>query len=219
MDSGTTWTETPLPSVTQTWSISNIRGTLDNVHAIYRQNDNLGYIIRFDGTNWTPVHTNTQSAPYALTMLSPNEGYYTTCWGWGRWDGQRWSWSGYQFDFCDVHAVWGARDDSSRLHLYTVGTQNQGYGVRVWKFDETNGNFGCKYCTVFSDGSGWWVGYAHAVWGSGPNDVYVAGHLAPQVGQPWGGRLYHYDGVGWSQDGHRNDSPHQFRRVARHGGG
>ncbi|MBI1881727.1 MAG: cadherin-like domain-containing protein [Chloroflexi bacterium] len=87
--------------------------------------------------------------------------------------------------------------------MYTVGNNNFGNGVRVWRFNEATQSFGCKFCYVFSDGTQPYTGTALGIWGSGPNDIYVIGVIKdpPQPGAsgPTDGRLYHFDGTSWQQ--------------------
>ncbi|MGH3104540.1 MAG: thrombospondin type 3 repeat-containing protein [Gaiellaceae bacterium] len=193
---GMTWSEDPLPAEVGSNHVRDLTGTPGNVHANTGAN-----IIRFDGTSWgvsftPPVDPATNPNPYTITLISANEGYYVTCWGWGPWNGVSWSFNGAQFDFCDPRDIWGTRDGNGALHLYAVGANNFENGVRVWRFDEATQSFGCKFCFAFSDGSGFLIGTAHGIWGSGPDDIYVIGHLQPDPGS---GRLYHFDGSTWSR--------------------
>jgi hypothetical protein len=91
------------------------------------------------------------------------------------------------------------RDTSGALQLYAVGSHNFADGDYVWRFDEAAQSFGCKYCTVFGEGSGFDLGYALGIWGAAPDDIYVVGSLAEVSGGPRAGRLYHYDGTNWSR--------------------
>ncbi|MBI2913102.1 MAG: hypothetical protein HYY03_04200, partial [Chloroflexi bacterium] len=165
-DGGANWTPQVLPAEVGVNGLGDISGTPGNVHVI------VGgvRIIRFDGIGWSTIFTSpfVNANPYALTVLSANEGYYVTCWGWGSWNGVSWTFNGVQFDFCDLAAVWGIRDGGGALHLYTVGNNNFSNGVRVWKFNEVTPpicvppgspcSFGSKYGYVFADGSGYDVG-------------------------------------------------------------
>ena len=192
-DGGANWSEDPLPSVVGARPITHLSGTPGNVHALAATN----FILRFDGSAWSTVFSgfdDSQGKPQALTLLSANEGYFVTCWGWGRWDGTVWTFHGVQSSFCDVNSVWGTRDASGALHLYTVGNQNFSNGVRVWRFDEQSQSFAST--PVFSDGNGANAGSGDGIWGSGPNDVYVIGRLEPG---PSNGRLYHFDGTSWQR--------------------
>ncbi len=204
-DGGANWTPQVLPPEVGVNGLGDISGTPGNVHV-----NGHTYIIRFDGSGWNTVFTSPSvyANVYTLTVLSPNEGYYTTCWGWGRWNGASWTFNGIQFDFCDVNSVWGIRDGVGALHLYTAGNNNFSNGVRVWKFNEVTPpvcvppgspcSFGSKFGYVFSDGSGANAGSAAGIWGSGPNDIYVIGNLPNQPG-PSNGRIYHFDGTPWQQ--------------------
>src|SRR2546430_3590270 len=132
-------------------------------------------------------------------MLSPNEGYYVTCWGWGRWDGSSWRFYGRQFDSCDVQGTWAIRDGTGQLHWYAVGDNQFANGVRVWKFDESTQSFGGRTNTVFAEGNGIDIGSATGVWGSAVDDVYVIGELAAVSSGARAGRIYHFDGGAWSR--------------------
>jgi hypothetical protein len=195
-DGGNTWTSQVLPvEMGPDNYVYHMSGTPGNVHGHVSRS----VIIRFDGSDWQQIY-DAAHGPYALTVLSANEGYYVSCWGWGSWDGASWSFNGVQFDFCDVNSLWGVRDSGGALHLYAAGSNNFENGVRVWRFDEATQSFGSKYGYVFSDGSGAWAGQAigNGIWGSGPDDIYVLGRIGP-----WGandsGRLYHFDGTSWSR--------------------
>jgi len=201
-DGGATWAPQALPAEVGVNGLADISGTPGNVHVIVG-GDAAGNhrIIRFDGTNWSIVFTGNSDAtgkPNGLTLLSANEGYFVTCWGWGRWNGVSWTFNGIQFDFCDIASVWGVRDGGGALHMYTVGNNNFSNGVRVWKFNEASQSFGSKFGYVFADGCCAFNGSAGGVWGSGPNDVYVVGNL-PGVEPAHPGRLYHFDGTAWAR--------------------
>ncbi|MEE9284748.1 MAG: hypothetical protein V3V35_03360 [Dehalococcoidia bacterium] len=195
-DGGSTWTPQVLPAEVGVKSVGDISGTPGNVHAEVAASD----IIRFDGSAWQHIYMNPHG-PYSLTLLSANEGYYVTCWGWGSWDGVSWSFNGVQFDFCDVwNGLWGTRDAGGALHLYAAGNTNFERGVRVWKFNEATQSFGSKCGFVFGDPPSCpgpsFTGQAHGIWGSAPDDIYVAGRIEPG---PNNGRVYHYDGTAWQR--------------------
>src|SRR5438094_1390776 len=78
-DGGQSFTDQALPVEAITNEVRGFAGTLDNVHAIV----DGGRIIRFDGSNWSLIYEDTLENVHAHTMLSPNEGYYVKCWGWG----------------------------------------------------------------------------------------------------------------------------------------
>lgn len=195
LNRGQSWEEQRLPGELGNHALATISGTPGNVHL----NDSGGHIFRFDGSGWSTVFSDPAEFVYALTLLTGTEGYYVTCWGWGRWDGGGWAFHGVQFDFCDVSALWGVRDGANRLHLYAVGNNNFSNGVRVWRFDEAAGTFGSKSGYVFADGDGFDVGGASGVWGSGANDVYVIGGLAASSGGVRSGRIYRYNGATWER--------------------
>jgi len=76
-DAGQSFTDQVLPVEAITNEVREFAGTLDNVHAIV----DGGRVIRFDGANWSLIYEDTLEHVHAHTMLSPNEGYYVTCWG------------------------------------------------------------------------------------------------------------------------------------------
>jgi hypothetical protein len=194
-DGGASWIEDALPISLGGRSLDSMSGTPGNVHLLAYDS----YIFRFDGSAWSLVFSGFDDGagkPYALSVLSPTDGYFVSCWGWGRWNGSTWTFHGIQFDFCDAYSLWGQRDGQGHLHLYAAGSNNFQNGVRVWRFDEVTQSFGSKFGFVFSDGNGFNVGSANGIWGSGPNDIYVIGRLEPE---PNDGRLYHFDGITWQQ--------------------
>ena len=192
-NSGQTWALQSLPPVNG--YLRKLSGTANNIHV----NTQGGQIIRFDGTAWSISFSDAVDYPYTLDVSAATEGYYVTCWGWGRWNGSQWSFTGRQFDFCDVYDTWWMRDGAGNLHWYAVGNNNFSNGIRIWRFDTNTMSFVCKVCYVFSDGSAQNTGSAVAVWGSAPDDVYLGGGLATSSGGHRTGRLYHYDGANWSQ--------------------
>ncbi|MBI1877252.1 MAG: hypothetical protein HYR94_03300, partial [Chloroflexi bacterium] len=101
VDGGGTWTPQVLPAEVGFNDLIDISGTPGNVHVIA----GINHILRFDGTSWSTLFsgfTDDQGKPYALTLLSATEGYFVSCWGWGRWNGTSWTFNGRQFDFCDI---------------------------------------------------------------------------------------------------------------------
>lgn len=185
---GTNWTQQTLPPETAGQQLGTVGGTVSNIQVVVSD----GSIIRFDGAAWTTIFSDPVESVNAHTMLSATEGYYVTCWGWGAWNGARWRFNGRQFDFCDVSATWALRDGNG-LHWYAVGDNNGANGVRVWQFDPEAQSFDGKTNFVFADGNSPGLGTANGVWGSAADDVYVIGSLAGA------GRVYHFDGTGWSQ--------------------
>jgi hypothetical protein len=205
---GVTWTQQTLPSQIGNNRIGGLTGTPNNIHASAGDNT----ILRFDGSSWSALDAgrpSNASSPGPVTMLSANEGYYTTCWGWGSWDGASWTYHPNGFDFCDVSQIWGMRDASNNLVLYTGGNNNFSNGVRVWKLQGST--FGSKGGYVFGDPTdgpydfggvlcgGGSYGYATGVWGSAPNDIWVTGKLGVSTTDCTGtGHVYHYDGSAWA---------------------
>ena len=130
VNNGGTWTKQSLPNQIGNAYVWSLTGTSNNIQASAGSNT----IIRFDGTNWNALNaggTVNGDAPGAMTLLSPTEGYYSTCWGWGAWNGSSWTFHADGFDFCDVSSIWGKRDTAGNLGLYTAGNNNFSNGVRV----------------------------------------------------------------------------------------
>jgi PKD repeat protein len=197
IDQGITWVQQTLPAESSGFLLTSIKGSAGNLHVrANRDGYSPNYIFRFNGINWDTFEIASDHFP-PLTMLSDTEGYYLTCWGWGRWNGSTWQYHGDQFDFCDVYDMWGTRDQDNQLQLYAIGANNYNNGIRVWKFNEGSQSFGSKNEFAFQDGTS---GRGEAIWGSGPKDIYVAGVVGDwQNNDPTGGRLYHYDGVTWQR--------------------
>lgn len=195
LDGGTNWIEQVLPLEATNREFRTLSGTVGNIQVVA----DGGLILRFDGSAWSTVFTDPTESVNAHLLLSATEGYYVTCWGWGWWDGNAWTFNGRQFDFCDVTATWALRDPAGGLHWYAVGANNYADGIRVWKFDPLSQSFGGRTNQVFGDGSAPDTGAATGVWGSSPADVYVIGSLAETPGGPRTGRIYHYDGSAWSR--------------------
>ncbi len=200
---GAAWTEQTLPAATNGWQIRSMGGVPGEVHI------GVGpYIVRNTGGGWTVVYDGRGGsytvAPQTMTFLSADEAYITACWGHARWDGVTWT-KKIEFAFCDINDVWGARDDTGDLHLWTEGNNNFSNGVRIWKYNEAAQSFGSKFGYEFGDpcchyGSNL-QGNGAGIWGSAWNDVYVVGGrwtpANPYPG-PLEGRLYHNDGTGWT---------------------
>jgi hypothetical protein len=185
---GATWTRQTLPAEVGTNNLGTISGTPNNVHVSVATN-----IIRFDGTTWSTLAAGT--SPYALTIVSADEGYFVSCWGYGVWNGSTWAFHNQGWDFCDANAIWAMRSGGDPLTMYVAGNQNWSNGVHVWRFNEATQSFGSKSGYVFADGN---PGSANGIWGSGPNDVYVSGGRSG-VPSNTAGSLFHYDGTSWSQ--------------------
>ena len=202
IDNGQTWVPQAVP-LAANYNFGKISGTSNNVQVIayYPPNGDLRYIYRFDGTSWSTVFSSSASGypPYTLDVIAPNEGYFVTCWGWGRWDGSSWSTVSQGFDFCDIYDTWAMRDAGGNLHWWAVGNNNFANGVRIWCFDPTTMSFGCKTCYCYGEGDTEYTGGALGIWGSSTDDVYVIGQLASVAYGPRAGRVYHFDGSNWSQ--------------------
>lgn len=203
---GTTWVNQPLPSLPG--GIYSIAGERGNVYALA---GGPAVVIRYDGSTW---QYNTTFNEFAhLVYISAGEIYGAQCWGDALWNGSVWGYYPH-FDFCDLWDAWGMRDSSGALQLYAVGNNNFSNGIRVWKFTETSpgsmvGSWGSKYGTVLSDPPGYGygdAGSAYAIWGSGPNDVYVGGRLGAWTDTN-SGALYHFDGSSWGRVTAIGDTP------------
>lgn len=156
-------------------------------------------MYRYDGISWQLSATLTRGIG-PVCYISANEIYVLECWGHTLWNGSTWTWH-ESFDFCDVNTVWGMRDNTNQLTMFTAGCNNFQNGIRTWKYNETSpgsmqGSWGTKYdCTYLCDGSGSNAGYATGVWGSGPNDIYVIGHFGhSSTPAALATRIYHSDG-------------------------
>jgi hypothetical protein len=209
---GAAWQEQTVPPEVGSY-IMDISGAPGEVQAATYGNpdNNPRIIIRYNyGTgSWNYLYTPPESIK-SLNFLAPDEAYFVTCWGHGRWNGFAWSYK-HEFDFCDVSSVWGVRDGSDGLHLYTVGKNNFDNGVRVWKYTEDSnpallGTFGSKCGFVFGDptsgvnicGGVSGIGGASGVWGADADNVYVVGLLGGGS-DPDSGRVYLYDGSSWER--------------------
>jgi len=205
---GATWEEQTLPPEVGNF-IHAIGGAPGEVQAATIGSTSSDQIIiryNYSTEQWSHLYT-TPEGFKAFYILSADEAYYVTCWGHGRWNGSSWSFK-HEFDFCDVTNVWGMRDGTDELHLYTIGNNNHSNGVRIWKYTENPnpallGTFGSKYGYVFSDGSS---GRGTGVWGSAGDNVYAGGYLGPGA-DPDSGRVYHYDGSSWQQVTEMGDLP------------
>lgn len=189
---------------------SAVDGAAGNIFASTYTGSGFELLKYVNGT-WQSAGSIPDHGSGPMAYIGPNETWTTECWGHILSNGTTSTF--YQgFDFCDVNDMWGMRDSQNNLSLYVVGANNWGNGVRVWRFHEDSpgsktGSWGSKYSCDFSDGSGYLVGYASGVWGSGPNDVYVSGGLNPQVDVATFqdmftvgyGRLYHWNGSTWSR--------------------
>ncbi|MBT3336740.1 MAG: hypothetical protein HN855_01345 [Anaerolineae bacterium] len=210
---GITWAELTLPSGVGNMvrGLSGAPGEMQiAVNGTPSNNPNFIFEYDYGSDTWQQISTTSLLAYVkAMYFLSVDEGYYTACWGHARWDGADWD-AKKEFDFCDISDLWGTRDDSGQLHLYTVGKNNFGNGVRVWKYTENLnpdllGTFGSKCGFVFGDpingsficGGVYHIGGAAGVWGSAWDDVYVVGYLGSDFDTR--GRVYHYDGVSWQR--------------------
>jgi hypothetical protein len=203
-DHGISWKPQSLPSQIGNGWVGSLTGTINNIQA----SGGSDTIIRYDGRIWRAMSAGgitNNDPPGPITVLSPNEGYYTTCWGWGMYNGSSWTFH-RGFDFCDVNSIFGMRDPATnRLLLLTAGNQNFSNGIRAWQLNGTSG-FGSKCGTVLADPtSGGFIcggifagngsyGYATGIFGSAPTDVYVTGKLGFPTAA---GKIYHFDGVTW----------------------
>lgn len=188
---GGAWTEEALPTELQTRRIRTIAGTPGDIQI----GSNIR-VFRNTGSGWTKVYQAASGGlmigPEEMTAVGPDEFYMSDCWGHGWWNGSTWT-TKVEFDFCDLHDIWGARDGGGQLHLWVIGANNFSNGVRIWKYNEASHSFGSKYGYEFYDGSGYNIGSGTAIWGSAWDDVYATG------GVYGSGRIYHNDGSGWTR--------------------
>ncbi len=194
---GITWQQQNMPvSIGSGW-MGNFVGESNNVLVGVDNN-----IYKYNGTSWDYV-TNIGHGATNLIYINANEIYAVECWGHSLWNGSNWTW--YQgFDFCDVTSGWGMRDADNNLFLFATGGNNFGNGVRVWRFVESTkgskiGSWGSKYdCTYLCDptGTGYaWAGWGTAIWGTSPNDIYVAGNFGHPYNPNYSTRIYYSDGT------------------------
>jgi hypothetical protein len=180
---GTAWTPQTLPAGTPgVYSLSGIPG-----HVI--ASAPYGHLLSNTGAGWSVVYTGPQI--FNVLLLTPTEGYYTGCNTQGWWNGTVWQ-SAWGAQGCDMYDLWGMRDGSNVLHLYTVGNPTYSIGVSVNRYSVGAGN----YARVFEDPSGFdgiGAGSAFGVWGSAANDVFVVGQRAGA------GAVYQYDGASWQR--------------------
>lgn len=202
---GVTWTKQALPPEVGNSLVTSLTGTPNNIQASAGSNR----IIRWDGTKFTALSaggiTNGDS-PVVMTMVTPTEGYYGTCYGWGHWDGASWTFHANpgNWDFCDLYGIFAMHDSVANLVFFLAGNNNFSNKVAVWQFhgssfgtgkcdtvlgDPSNGSFICG--GIFA-GNGSFA-TATGIFGSAVNNVYVSGKL----GYPNAGKLYHYDGTSW----------------------
>lgn len=188
-DNGLTWQLQALPGT----PIGKITGTPGNIHVRCSN----GRIVRWDGTSWAIVYNNSQDA-YAMTLVSPTEGYFATCFGWGTWDGSAWQFVSQGWDFCDIYDTWAVRD-ADGLHWWAVGNNNFANGIRIWCWNPATQSFGSKHGGCFSEGINSYLGSAYWIAGSSAVDVYVYGELAAAPHGSRSGRLYHWSGTNWTR--------------------
>src|SRR5262249_22245322 len=146
-DGGSSWAPQAMPAEVAGHNIDLIAGTPDNVHVRLNSGGGAHFLI-FDGKNWRVQGLSGANldGPYGFCLLTPSEGYFVSCWGWGTWDGANWSYHGSQFDFCDVYGgVWATRNSSGNLQMYAAGANNNSNGIHIWKFDQGSQSFGSKF--------------------------------------------------------------------------
>ncbi len=201
VNSGVNWTQQTLPAAIGSARVGSLTGTPNNIHASGAGNQ----IIRFNGTSWSALNAGgiqNNDPPGPIVVNSATEGYYTTCHGFGFWDGTSWAYISNGWDFCNVSQIWG-----TPTYLHTAGDNSSSNGVRVWR---QTGPTNFSQTPVLADpndgplqggylcGTGQY-GTATGLWGSGGSDIWVSGRLgvSPTDCTPTG-RLYHYNGTAWS---------------------
>lgn len=194
---GITWQQQTMPTQLGNDGLGNFVGETNNVYSGAGSN-----VFKYNGIDWEFVTSISPQGATNLVYINSNEIYALNCWGHVLWNGTNWTWYG-SFDFCDITSSWGMRDADNNLYMFTTGTNNFANGIRVWRFIENNkggkiGSWGSKYdCTYLCDPSGAgysMAGYGNDIWGSGPNDIYVIGHLGSQY-YPYATRIYHSNGT------------------------
>ncbi len=133
---------------------------------------------RFDGQSWSAHDTVSVAPGGAVWARSPSEVWVSPSW---RYDGKSWKNVGLGQTSGLVRDLWGA--PQGPIYAATGGSSASGFFGEV--ASSSGGAFQRRHHLDDQ--------FLHAVWGSGPNDIWVAG--AP-VGQQT--RLLHYDGDGWS---------------------
>jgi hypothetical protein len=169
----------------QAWSHSK-SGTLENLTGVHGVTPNeiwvsgeKGAILQWNGSSWIQA-----SEAKGLTLLSiwasgPKDVWAAGMDGEGdagmvyRWDGTKWAAQGIP----GATSIW-AVSGSGPHDVWMVGTSQRGAGLVL------HGN-GAKFDAVGYDGPG-----VRGVWGSRPDDVWVA---------PYEGAIQHWNGTAWSK--------------------
>ena len=187
---GSAWTPQTLPPAARYEPVTSISGIPEDVIAATAYHNILRNIM---GGGWNVAYT--PGNIYNILLLAPDDAHFTGCNRRGWWDGTSWH-DGYGGNPCDMYDLWGMRDSAGVLHMYTVGNPGYSYYVGVWRYAEGSH----WYSEVFRDASSpsYEAGSAYGVWGSAPDDVYVAGRRG-DWSVPLNGAIYHFDGTGWQR--------------------
>ncbi|MGO9834353.1 MAG: hypothetical protein ACLP1X_09075 [Polyangiaceae bacterium] len=169
----------------QAWSPSK-SGTLENLTGVHGVAPNAvwasgekGAVLQWNGSSWVQA-----SEAKGLTLLGIWASGPSDVWAAGmdgegdagmvyRWDGTKWSAQGIP----GATSIW-AISGSGPHDVWMVGTSQRGPGLVL------HGN-GSKFDAVGYDGPG-----VRGVWGSRPDDVWVA---------PYEGAIQHWNGTAWSK--------------------
>lgn len=177
---------------TGSWSIQS-EGTTEGLNDVWGTSENNvfvvgsnGTIMRYTGSGWKKMVSGTTESLTAVWGSSVNNIYAV-----GR-NGTilQYNGSGWTTIHSDPQALFSDIWGSSGSDIYVVGRLN------------TGGTPPSKGLLLHYDGNNWtsydfsefssFIAF-HAVWGTGPDDIFV-------VGSVWGGGnyVYHFNGSGWS---------------------
>jgi hypothetical protein len=141
-----------------------------------------GTILHWNGARWDPRISGTVADLNALSGPSGIDAGPTQAWAVGagvqlHWDGSTWSRPAPQLE-AELVGLWTSPDGDT----WAVGSglDTNASPVQIWHFGGSSG---------WAPSGGDHGIVARAIWGSGSQDLFVAG---------WGGELLHYDGVAWT---------------------
>jgi hypothetical protein len=168
---GTTWSLMTAPAS----GMNAIWGTGPNdVYAV----GGSGAIVHYDGTSWSQVDFNPGYAYYGIWGSGPNDVTAVGLTVMRHFDGVSWTDALPSALYATyLRAIWGSGPND----VYAVGSLSSSGQVLHWD--------GTAWSNLFTDQST--IAFEN-VYGTGANDVFVAGD---------GGRLLHWDGGGWTTIG------------------
>ena len=140
-----------------------------------------GVICHYDGLSWSQQYYDHNTFLNGIWGSSPTNvfavGYHNV--GYGgvilHYNGSAWSLQTGENDDIDFVAVWG----TSETEVWVLGNDQFGSGAEIWRWN----------------GHAWSVPHeglqisANAIWGTGPDNLYIAGY----------GAIYHWNGIEWAQ--------------------